>query len=274
MTLTLGFTDPLAIELATSGGKSASLAKSAQDLPVPGGFIVTADAYTQFVDPLQAQITELMSSDRPAEAIGDLIRSAAIPGTWLAEFEAAAKAAGLSDQAVAVRSSGTMEDLPGAAFAGQHDTYLGVRGTEAIAEAVRDCYASLWNPHAFRYRQQLGVDQLDAKMAVVVQLMVSVGAEEAAGVAFSVDPVRGNTDEASSTPRLASGRPSAAGRSQSTNSGSPEPTAPRSRPRSRTSRGHSSCMSPPETKMSAATITAMRGRGRSTSARISARVPH
>ncbi|GAA1552472.1 PEP/pyruvate-binding domain-containing protein [Brevibacterium picturae] len=195
MTLTLGFTDPLATELSTSGGKGASLAKSAQDLPVPGGFIVTADAYTQFVAPLQARITELMTSEHPAEAIGELIRSTPFPASWLAEFEAAATAARLSDQAVAVRSSGTMEDLPGAAFAGQHDTYLGVRGTEAIAEAVRDCYASLWNPHAFRYRQQLGVDQLEAKMAVVVQLMVAVGPEEAAGVAFSVDPVRGNTDE-------------------------------------------------------------------------------
>lgn len=195
MTLTLGFTDPLATELSTSGGKGASLAKSAQNLPVPGGFIVTADAYTQFVAPLQSRITELMTSEHPAEAIGELIRSTPVPASWLAEFEATAQAAGLSDQAVAVRSSGTMEDLPGAAFAGQHDTYLGVRGTKAIAEAVRDCYASLWNPHAFRYRQQLGVDHLEAKMAVVVQLMVAVGAEEAAGVAFSVDPVRGNTDE-------------------------------------------------------------------------------
>ena len=195
MTLTLGFTDPLATELATSGGKGASLARSAQNLPVPGGFIVTAEAYTQFVAPLQSRITELMDTQHPAEAIGDLIRSTPIPESWLADFAAAAQAAGLSDEAVAVRSSGTMEDLPGAAFAGQHDTYLGVRGTKAIAEAVRDCYASLWNPHAFRYRQQLGVDQLEAKMAVVVQLMVAVSAEEAAGVAFSVDPVRGNTDE-------------------------------------------------------------------------------
>lgn len=195
MTFTIGFTDPSATDLATSGGKGASLAKSAQNLPVPGGFIVTADAYTQFVAPLQPAITKLMGTEQPAEAIGDLIRATDIPDSWLTDIAAAATAAGLTGQAVAVRSSGTMEDLPGAAFAGQHDTYLGVRGTESIAEAVRDCYASLWNPHAFRYRQQLGVDQSEAKMAVVVQLMVPVGAEEAAGVAFSVDPVRGNTDE-------------------------------------------------------------------------------
>ena len=195
MTLTLNFTDPLATKLSTSGGKGASLAKSAQNLPVPTGFIITADAYSQFIAPLQPRINELMETEHPAEAIGDLIRSTPLPEAWLSEFAVAVQAAGLSDQAVAVRSSGTMEDLPGAAFAGQHDTYLGVRGTQAIAEAVRDCYASLWNPHAFRYRQQLGVEQLDAKMAVVVQLMVAVGASEFAGVAFSVDPVRGNTDE-------------------------------------------------------------------------------
>ncbi|WP_420097484.1 PEP/pyruvate-binding domain-containing protein [Brevibacterium sediminis] len=195
MSLTLRVTDPLATELARSGGKGASLAKSAQNLPVPGGFIVTADTYSQFIAPLQSHIAELIGTDSPAEEIAELIRSTAIPDTWLSEFDEAIAEAGLTGQAVAVRSSGTMEDLPGAAFAGQHDTYLGVRGTAAIAEAVRDCYASLWNEHAFRYRRQLGVDQLEAKMAVVVQLMVSVGADEAAGVAFSVDPVRGNTDE-------------------------------------------------------------------------------
>lgn len=195
MSTTLSFTDPLATDLARSGGKGASLAKSAQNLPVPDGFIVTADAYSRFIAPLQSRITELMATDSPAEAIAELIRSTPIPDAWLAEFAEAATAAGLIGEAVAVRSSGTMEDLPGAAFAGQHDTYLGVRGIQAIAEAVRDCYASLWNEHAFRYRRQLGVDQTDAKMAVVVQLMVAVGAEEAAGVAFSVDPVRGNTDE-------------------------------------------------------------------------------
>jgi phosphohistidine swiveling domain-containing protein len=195
MSLTLRFTDHLATELASSGGKGASLAKSAQSLPVPGGFIVTAEAYSQFIAPLQTRITELIGTDSPAEAIAELIRSTPIPEAWLTEFAEAATAAGLEGEAVAVRSSGTMEDLPGAAFAGQHDTYLGVRGIPAIAEAVRDCYASLWNEHAFRYRRQLGVDQLEAKMAVVVQLMVAVGADEAAGVAFSVDPVRGNTDE-------------------------------------------------------------------------------
>lgn len=195
MTYTLSFADPRATSLTVSGGKGASLAKSAQNLPVPDGFIVTADAYTTFISTLQGQITELLNTVDPAESIGDLIRSTPIPADLLADIDTAVAEAGLGSEAVAVRSSGTMEDLPGAAFAGQHDTYLGVRGSNAIAEAVRDCYVSLWNPHAYQYRRQLGVDHNEAKMAVVVQLMVDVEVNDAAGVAFSVDPVRGLTDE-------------------------------------------------------------------------------
>ncbi|MGO3152675.1 MAG: PEP/pyruvate-binding domain-containing protein [Galactobacter sp.] len=195
MNLIVDFKDPSATELWVSGGKGASLAKSARDLPVPGGLIVTADAYARFVGPLKEHIAALAEGEEPAEAIAELIRTTELPQGWAEEIEAAMQAIGLIDRPVAVRSSGTMEDLPGAAFAGQHDTYLGVRGPQAVAEAVRDCYASLWNNHAYAYREQLGVDHLEAKMAVVVQLMVSVGADEAAGVAFSVDPVRGNTDE-------------------------------------------------------------------------------
>ncbi|MGO1320302.1 MAG: PEP/pyruvate-binding domain-containing protein [Galactobacter sp.] len=195
MNLILDFKDPSATELGVSGGKGASLAKSARALPVPDGFIVTAEAYSRFVGPLKEQIAALAHAEAPAEAIAELIRNTDVPPGWEQEIDATLQAGGLSERAVAVRSSGTMEDLPGAAFAGQHDTYLGVRGAAAIAAAVRDCYASLWNTHAYAYREQLGVDHLEARMAVVVQLMVSVGADEAAGVAFSVDPVRGNTDE-------------------------------------------------------------------------------
>jgi phosphohistidine swiveling domain-containing protein len=193
--LTIDLQDPSATDLSVSGGKGAGLAASARALPVPDGFIVTADAYAQFIQPLRGRIDTLMKADDPAQAIADLIRSTDLPPGWEGTIDAALRAAGLSERAVAVRSSGTMEDLPGAAFAGQHDTYLGVRGPRAVATAIRDCYASLWNAHAFAYRKQLGVDHLEARMAVVVQSMVPVGADEAAGVAFSVDPVRGNTDQ-------------------------------------------------------------------------------
>src|SRR5699024_7875290 len=111
---------------------------------------------------------------------------------WIEEIDAALHRAGLADHAVAVRSSGTMEDLPGAAFAGQHDTFLGERGAASVARAVQRCYSSLWNVHAMKYRDRLGLDHLQASMAVVVQQMVEVDAHEAAGVAFSIDPVRGD----------------------------------------------------------------------------------
>lgn len=197
----LDLSDPAAAELALSGGKGASLARTAGALPVPPGFVVTADAYRELLAPLDPQLEELLAGgsgadlDATARAAADLVRSVPLPERWRAEVEEALARTGIDDRAVAVRSSGTMEDLPGAAFAGQHDTFLGVRGTDAVLAAVQDCFASLWNAHAVRYRDRLGVDHRDAAMAVVVQLLVDVSQEEAAGVAFSIDPVRGRLDE-------------------------------------------------------------------------------
>lgn len=179
MPMTLSFTDPRATELAVSGGKGASLSRSAQSLPVPPGIVITAQAYTDFLAPLQGMIAEALQGDVDA---------------------ASAAIGGLDGHGVAVRSSGTLEDLPGAAFAGQHDTYLGVRGIDQILEAVRECVASLWNAHAMHYRNRLGVDHVEAAMAVVVQLMVDVSSDEAAGVAFSVDPGRAGSRSPGSPP--------------------------------------------------------------------------
>lgn len=207
MPVILDLSDPTATELSVSGGKGASLARTAGALPVPPGFVVTAEAYREFLTPLVPRLEELLAGgadgqddlrtdlDATAQQVAELVRSAPLPEAWAAEIDAALTRTGIEDRAVAVRSSGTMEDLPGAAFAGQHDTFLGVRGTDAILTAVRDCFASLWHPHAMRYRDRLGVDHRDAAMAVVVQLLVDVTAQEPAGVAFSIDPVRGHLDE-------------------------------------------------------------------------------
>ncbi len=91
--------------------------------------------------------------------------------------------------AYAVRSSSTMEDLAESAFAGQHETYLNVRSADAILQRVRDCFLSLWSERAVAYRSQRGYDHAQASMAVVVQRMIPC---EAAGVAFSLDPVSGD----------------------------------------------------------------------------------
>ncbi|MGH7461016.1 MAG: PEP/pyruvate-binding domain-containing protein, partial [Longimicrobiales bacterium] len=93
---------------------------------------------------------------------------------------------------VSVRSSATLEDLAGAAFAGQHDTYLNVAGVETVIDALRNCYASLWEDRAVRYRHEKGFAIDAAAMAVVIQLMVK---SDVAGVAFSLNPITGALDQ-------------------------------------------------------------------------------
>lgn len=89
---------------------------------------------------------------------------------------------------VAVRSSGTAEDLPGRSFAGQYDTYLGVADLAGCIEAIKKCWASLWTLRAYEYRQKNGFDHLKVRMAVIVQTLV---AADVSGVMFTVDPLTG-----------------------------------------------------------------------------------
>ncbi len=196
----LAFTDASATEVAISGGKGASLARAAQHLPVPPGVVVSSAAYRAFIAPLHAPLRALLADaalDHTAKSarIQALLLQRPLPAGLADELHAALAAADLLDAPLAVRSSGTLEDLPGAAFAGQHDTVLGVRGMDAVLAAIGRCCASLWNAHVLPYRERMGLDHLDAAMAVVVQKMVQVGATESAGVAFSIDPVRGALDQ-------------------------------------------------------------------------------
>jgi pyruvate,water dikinase len=92
-----------------------------------------------------------------------------------------------------VRSSATAEDLPFASFAGQQDTYLNIVGVEAVLDAVRRCWASLWTDRAVSYRESLGLDQSSVKLAVVVQRMVE---SSVAGVLFTAHPVTGKRHQA------------------------------------------------------------------------------
>ena len=92
------------------------------------------------------------------------------------------------DVPVAVRSSATAEDLPSASFAGQQDTYLDVVGADAVLDAVRRCWASLWTDRAVSYRRDAGIDHRAVQLAVVVQRMVPA---QVAGVLFTADPVTG-----------------------------------------------------------------------------------
>jgi pyruvate,water dikinase len=195
----LEFTDPAAAEPAVSGGKGASLAKLTRGgFPVPPGIIVPADAYRAFVAGVPG-LDALVSALRPQDAAELHARCAGIRALLVAaplpaELDAALRArlpTLLEMERVSVRSSATLEDLAGAAFAGQHDTYLNVAGVDGVLDAVRRCWASLWEDRAVRYRHERGFGVGEAAMAVVVQRMVR---SEVAGVAFSVDPVSGDLD--------------------------------------------------------------------------------
>jgi pyruvate,water dikinase len=169
-------------DLARVGGKAANLGELiVAGLPVPDGFCLTTDAYAR----VAAGLDTAGPAD-PARARA-LLGGVAIPDD-LAEAVTAAYR-GLGGQVpVAVRSSATAEDLPTASFAGQQDTVLNVVGAEALLDAVRRCWASLWTDRAVAYRREAGADAGPVRLAVVVQRMVDA---RAAGVLFTADPVSG-----------------------------------------------------------------------------------
>ena len=168
-------TPPLTVSLAEldrnsgalAGGKGANLGELVRaGFPVPDGFVLTTQAFA-----LAGTGAPLGSPVPPVVA------------------EAALKAYSvLGSGPVAVRSSATAEDLPGASFAGQQDTYLDVSGNDALLDAIRRCWASLWNERAVAYRKANNVDETKVSLAVVVQKMVDASA---AGVLFTADPVTG-----------------------------------------------------------------------------------
>ncbi len=188
-------------DIPLAGGKAASLGEMTRaGLPVPPGFCLTTEAYRIFVtaNELQEQIITLTKQagrgDRQTEAAASTLRTlfttAPIPEPITAEITAAYDR--LRPTATAVRSSATAEDLPGASFAGQQDTFLNIRGTDEVAAAVRRCWASLWTARAIAYRQHEQIAPDDVAMAVIVQELVPAAA---AGVLFTANPVTGAQDE-------------------------------------------------------------------------------
>ncbi|MGA5762705.1 PEP/pyruvate-binding domain-containing protein [Nonomuraea bangladeshensis] len=173
--------------LAEVGGKAANLGELTRaGLPVPPGWVLTTDAYG-----LAATGLDLTPDGTLAERARRHLLEAPVPD---AVHETIVKhyAALGPDVAVAVRSSATAEDLPFASFAGQQDTYLNVVGAEAVVEAVRRCWASLWTDRAVAYREANGIDHAAVRLAVVVQVMVDA---RVAGVMFTANPVTGRRRE-------------------------------------------------------------------------------
>jgi rifampicin phosphotransferase len=193
---------PLAT-LERVGGKGASLARMvAAGLPVPPGFHITTYAYRRFVEEnrleegieaaaAQAQGNDPATLDRVSAQIQSLIEQGMIPDDIAGMIRQACAELG-ADAPVAVRSSATAEDLPGMSFAGQLESYINVRGADAVLHAVRRCWASLWTGRAIGYRQRQGIRPEDVSMAVVVQQLVPA---DAAGVVFTANPVTGARDE-------------------------------------------------------------------------------
>jgi pyruvate,water dikinase len=186
------------------GGKGRSLARmAAAELAVPGGFHVTASAYRRYADEnnLQTPILDLakpeitgrtLSFESASAGIQALFEKAEPPYDIVSEIRNAYTALGGKGPVVAVRSSANAEDLPDMSFAGQQDTYLNVRGDEALIGAVRKCWSSLWTPRAISYRHQMGIDQNAVAMAVVVQLMVP---SDVSGILFTANPATGERSE-------------------------------------------------------------------------------
>lgn len=203
MSLVVTFVDSDATNASLVGGKGANLGRlAAGGFPVPAGFTVTTDAYRDLIgrDSLGAQISSLAATidfgdaacvDTVTTKIRDLIAGSALPESAVSEIASAYAALG-SEVRVAVRSSGTAEDLEGASFAGQHDTYLHIRGAQDVVDAVKRCWASLWTARATAYRQHLGFDQDAVSIAVVVQTMVDA---DVSGVMFTANPIIGATNE-------------------------------------------------------------------------------
>ena len=191
-------------DVAYAGGKGANLGElTAVGVPVPPGFVVGAPAYAAFCDDTGAR-------DRLAEALLDVraedtsaidvaaARARAIVAespmpAWLHDAIASAYAelGDGQDVAVAVRSSATAEDTESASFAGMNETFLNVRGADAVVEAVRSCWASLFGGRTVFYRAQRGFPQAEMDIAVVVQIQVQ---STRAGVMFTIDPASGSTD--------------------------------------------------------------------------------
>src|SRR2546429_1955609 len=202
----LGFQEIDQTQVAIVGGEGAHLGELSriQGIRVPAGFCVTTDAFRRIMadaPSIDDQLDRLSHLNPDArEAIRTLsaeirrtIEGIAIPGDLAAAITRALVQLG-EQAADAVRSSATAEALPGASFAGQHDTYLNVVGPAAILQHVSRCWASLFTERAVTYRLRNGFDHGQVHMAVVVQQMVF---PQVAGILFTADPVTSNRKVAS-----------------------------------------------------------------------------
>ena len=191
------------------GGKNASLGEMVRNLgargvSVPPGFATRAEAYWEFVEAnglkqvVETELRALKAGKASLQEAGQTIRRAFLRGAWPERAVAAIRGAyrqlsqksNGANASVAVRSSATAEDLPEASFAGQLESFLNVAGEDAVLDACRRCYASMFTDRAISYREAKGFDHLKVAVSVGVQKMVrsDIGG---AGVMFSIDTETG-----------------------------------------------------------------------------------
>ncbi|CAK7213553.1 hypothetical protein SBRCBS47491_001840 [Sporothrix bragantina] len=176
----------------------------AEGIAVPPGFATTSHAYWQYIDAngirekIAALVEDWQSSRTSLANTGQSVRNLFLHSAWPADVEAAIRTAyrelsakaGIENLSVAVRSSATAEDLPDASFAGQQESYLNIWGEDALLNACRRCYASLFTDRAIMYRQAKGFDHLSIALSIGVQRMVRSDAS-GSGVMFSIDTESG-----------------------------------------------------------------------------------
>jgi pyruvate,water dikinase len=199
-------------DVADVGGKNASLGEMIRALKdegirVPDGFATTAEAYKAFLEAndllpkIRARLEDWQGGRTSLAQVGKSLRRLFQQAEFPADITSAICQAyrelserySVDEVDVAVRSSATAEDLPEASFAGQQDTFLNVTGKDALLEACRHCYASLFTDRAISYRQEKGFDHLDVMLSVGVQKMVRAD-QASAGVMFSIDTETGYPD--------------------------------------------------------------------------------
>ena len=213
LTYTLPFSEIKMNDIVQVGGKNASLGEMIQNLSslgidVPYGFAITVDAYNYFIEynNLNDSIHEIVGNTNVDDVVDlrrnglkvrQLIREGKFPDDMseaiLKAYKKLSFQYGHDLTDVAVRSSATAEDLPDASFAGQQETYLNVRGDEALLNSVRNCISSLFTDRAISYREMFNFDHFEVGLSVGVQKMVRSDLASS-GVAFSLDTESGFKD--------------------------------------------------------------------------------
>ncbi|MCC8425486.1 phosphoenolpyruvate synthase [Mucilaginibacter sp. UR6-11] len=204
------FSETSLADIREVGGKNASLGElftqlTAKGILIPNGFAVTVAGFRYFIEhnQLEDELRKLMAEldrenfsnlSKTGAKARKLILDGVMPGDLkMAIIDAYDYLFEQTEPAVAVRSSATAEDLPGASFAGQHESYLNIKGHVAIVDAVKRCFASLYTDRAIKYREDKGFDHGKVFLSVGIQRMVRSDTA-CSGVGFTLEPESGFRD--------------------------------------------------------------------------------